>query len=123
MKTGPTVTSPFVTYQSGGGLDLNTLKRDGCRDMVARELSRCRALWGQLPGVREDEVRSDTRVSSNAFAGRPCYPKVMLDVDPNDADKKAILARLREATTAAARNLPRLLAAQSPGTTGRTSRR
>jgi hypothetical protein len=41
------------------------------------------------------------------------YTKLMRHVDPNDGEKKAILARLREATVAAAQNLPRLLATLS----------
>jgi hypothetical protein len=39
------------------------------------------------------------------------FTKVMRDVDPNDPDKKAIMARLKEATIAAVQSLPRLLAA------------
>jgi hypothetical protein len=41
------------------------------------------------------------------------FGKVVRAVDPTDTAKLAILARLREATASAARNLPRLLAALS----------
>jgi hypothetical protein len=41
------------------------------------------------------------------------FAKLVSGVDPDDAEKRAILERLREASKAAARNMPRLLAALS----------
>jgi hypothetical protein len=39
------------------------------------------------------------------------FSRVIRQIDPNDSDKLAIQARVRKATAAAVRNLPRLLAA------------
>ena len=41
------------------------------------------------------------------------FAKLAAEVDPNDAEKRAIIERLRDAAKAAAQNMPRLLAALS----------